>query len=195
MNIHNLIQMGFPGGSDGKESAYQCRRTGFDTWVRKIFCAHFICVFFPPLLNSFCFGYIRTISVLYCAHHCMIFSLGICDFLEEISRLSNSIDLLYLLALITEEGFISPCNPLGLFIQMCIVFFFPFVFSFTPLLSSLWGLIMLPFCISFSWGWSWSLSPVQCHEPHSIVHQALLSIRSRPKSISHFHCIIIRDLI
>jgi len=30
-----------------------------------------------------------------------------------------------------------------------------------------------PFCISFPCGWSWSLSPVQCHEPHSIVHQAL----------------------
>ena len=31
----------------------------------------------------------------------------------------------------------------------------------------------LLFCISFSWGWSWSLSPVQCHELLSIVHQAL----------------------
>ena len=29
------------------------------------------------------------------------------------------------------------------------------------------------FCISFPLGWSWSLSPVQCHEPPSIVHQAL----------------------
>ena len=29
------------------------------------------------------------------------------------------------------------------------------------------------FCISFSWGWSWFLSPVQCHKPLSIVHQAL----------------------
>ena len=29
------------------------------------------------------------------------------------------------------------------------------------------------FCISFSWGWSWFLSPVQCHKPPSIVHQAL----------------------
>ena len=27
-------------------------------------------------------------------------------------------------------------------------------------------------CISFPSGWSWSLSPVQCHESHSIVHQA-----------------------
>ena len=31
--------IGFPGGSDGKESAYQgrrCKRRGFDSWVRKI---------------------------------------------------------------------------------------------------------------------------------------------------------------
>ena len=28
---------------------------------------------------------------------------------------------------------------------------------------------ILTFCISFPWGWSWSLSPVQCHEPWSIV--------------------------
>ena len=31
----------------------------------------------------------------------------------------------------------------------------------------------LLFFISFSWGWSWFLSPVQCHESPSIVHQAL----------------------
>ena len=35
---------------------------------------------------------------------------------------------------------------------------------------------ILPFCISFSWGWSWSLPPVQCHEPPSIVLQALYQI-------------------
>ena len=53
---------------------------------------------------------------------------------------------------------------------------------------------ILLFCISLSWGWCWSLSPVQCHEPPSIVHQALcLQIQSL-KSISHFHCIIIRCL-
>ena len=33
--------------------------------------------------------------------------------------------------------------------------------------------VILLFCISFSWGWSWFLSPVQCREPPSIVHQAL----------------------
>ena len=28
--------MGFPGGSDDKESACQCRRLGFNSWVGKI---------------------------------------------------------------------------------------------------------------------------------------------------------------
>ena len=32
---------------------------------------------------------------------------------------------------------------------------------------------ILLFCISFSWGCSWFLTPVQCHEPLSIVNQAL----------------------
>ena len=35
---------------------------------------------------------------------------------------------------------------------------------------------ILPFCSSSSWGWSWSLPPVQCQEPHSIVHQVLYQI-------------------
>ena len=29
-------KMGFPGGSDGKESASSCRRPRFDPWIRKI---------------------------------------------------------------------------------------------------------------------------------------------------------------
>ena len=37
------------------------------------------------------------------------------------------------------------------------------------------------FLISFPWGWSWSLSPVQCHEPQSIVHQALCLSDLAPK--------------
>ena len=47
----------------------------------------------------------------------------------------------------------------------------------------------------FSWGWSCSLSPVQCHEPPPIVLQALCLSDLVLKSISHFHCIIIRDVI
>ena len=54
--------------------------------------------------------------------------------------------------------------------------------SFPPLLlaSLLSQLFVRPpqtaillFCISFSWGESWFLSPVQCHKPPFIVHQAL----------------------
>ena len=46
-------------------------------------------------------------------------SLGISNFLEEISSLSHSIVFLYFFALITEEGFlISPCYSLELCIQM-----------------------------------------------------------------------------
>ena len=46
-----------------------------------------------------------SISVLYCAHLCMKYSLGISNSLEEISSLSHSIVFLYFFALITEEGF------------------------------------------------------------------------------------------
>ena len=52
--------------------------------------------------------------------------------------------------------------------------------------------------ISFSWGWFWSPPTVQCHEPPSIVLQALLSIKSNPLNLSdlipicHFHSIIVR---
>ena len=45
----------------------------------------------------------------------MKYSLGISNFLEEISSLSHSIVFLYFLALITEEGFLSsPCYSLEL---------------------------------------------------------------------------------
>ena len=33
-----MTHFGFPGGSDGKELALQCRRPGFNPWVRKIPC-------------------------------------------------------------------------------------------------------------------------------------------------------------
>ena len=107
-------------------------------------------------------------------------SLGISNFPEEIASLSHSIVFLYFFALITEEGLlISPCYPLELCIQMGISFLFSFAFC-----SLLFRAILRPpqttilsFNISFSWGWSWSLSPVQCHESPSIVHQ---TIRSNP---------------
>ena len=46
-------------------------------------------------------------------------SLGISNFLEEISSLSHSVVFIYFFALIAEEGFlISPCYSLELCIQM-----------------------------------------------------------------------------
>ena len=61
-------------------------------------------------------------------------SLGISNFLEEISSLSYSIVFLYFFALLTEEGFlISPCYSLELCIQMGLSFLFSFAFHFkTP---------------------------------------------------------------
>ena len=83
-------------------------------------------------------------------------SLGISNFLEEISSLSHSIVFLYFFALITKEGFlISPCYSLELCIQMGISFLFFFAFHFSSFLSyfvrpphiNIWL-----FYISFSWG-------------------------------------------
>ena len=104
-------------------------------------------------------------------------SLGISNFLEEISSLSHSVLFLYVFALIAEEGFlISPCYSLELCIQMAISFLFLLCFSllfFSQLFLRPPQKAILLFCISFPWGWSWSLSAVQCHEPLSIVHQVL----------------------
>ena len=67
----------------------------------------------------------------------MKYSLGISNFLEEISSLSHSIVFLYLFALITEKGFlISPCYSLELCIQMGISFLFSFAGSYGSSISS-----------------------------------------------------------
>ena len=59
-------------------------------------------------------------------------SLGISDFLEEISSLSHSIISLYFFALISEEGFlVSSYYSLELCIQRGIFFLFSFAFSFS----------------------------------------------------------------
>jgi len=77
------------------------------------------------------------------AHLFMKCSLGISNFLEEISSLSHSIVFLCFFALITEEGFlISPCYFLELCIQMGISFLFSFAFrlkrkTFSSFLSSM----------------------------------------------------------
>ena len=60
-----------------------------------------------------------------------MFSLGISNFLEEISSLSHYVVFLYFFALIAEEDFlISPCYSLELCIQVLISFLFSFAFHF-----------------------------------------------------------------
>ena len=54
-------------------------------WVTKTFFVEFFCLFLQPLLNLFCFCKVHTVSVLYCAHLGMKYSLGVSNFLEEIS--------------------------------------------------------------------------------------------------------------
>ena len=75
-------------------------------------------------------------------------SLGISNFLEEISSLSHSIVFLYFFALITEEDFlISPCYSLELCIQMGISLLFSISFCFSSFLSYLEALLRQPFCL------------------------------------------------
>ena len=83
-------------------------------------------------------GSVHTISVLYCAHLCRKYSLGISNFPEEISSLSYSTVVLYFFSLTTEEGFlISPCYSLELCIQMSIFFLFSLALHFFSFLSYL----------------------------------------------------------
>ena len=103
-------------------------------------------------------------------------SLGISNFLEEISSFSQSIvssvslpwslrkAFLSLLAILVNSAFKWVIFP---FLLCLSLLFFSQLFVRPPQ-TTIW-----PFCISFSWGRSWSLPPVQCHEPPSIVLQAL----------------------
>ena len=150
-------------------------------WVIKTLIVYF-CVFLQPL-NIFCSVRPITIAVLCCAHLSMKYSLGISNFLEEISSLPHSIVFLYCFALFTLEGFlISPCYSLELCIQMGLsfLFFFAFLFSsFSLFVRPPQATIRLLAC--FSWGWSWSLPPVWCYKPPSIVFWHF--IRSNPLNI------------
>src|SRR5574337_45069 len=75
-------------------------------------------------------------------------SLGISNFLEELSSLSHSVVFLYFFALIAEEGFlISPCYSWELCIQILISFLFSFAFCFSSFHSYLQGLPRQPFCL------------------------------------------------
>jgi len=120
--------------------------------------------------------YFMHCSVLYRAHLCMKCSLGISNFLEEISSLSHSVGFLYFFALIAEEGFLSLLAILWNSAFRCLYLSFsPLLFTSLPFTaickaSSDSHLAFLHF---FSMGMI--LIPVSCtmSQTSVIVHQAL----------------------
>ena len=138
-------------------------------WVVKIFFVQFFCVFLPPLLNIFCFllGPYHFYPLLCPSLHEMFPCIS--NFLEEISSVSHSIVFLYFFA----RGRLSYLFLLFFGTVNSNGYIFPFLLCFSQLFVRPPQTALLLFCISFAWGWSWFLSPVQCHKPPFIVHQAL----------------------
>ena len=105
-------------------------------------------------------------------------SLGISNFLEEISRLSHSVVCIYFFSLITEEGFcISLCYSLELCIQMLVSFLFSFALAsllFTVIYKS-FSDRHFAFLHLFSMGMVCTMSRTSVHNS-----SGTLSIRSSP---------------
>ena len=95
-----------------------------------------------------------TISDLYCAHLCIKYSLGISNFLEEISSLSHYIFPLFLC--IDRWGRLSYLSMLFFETLHSNGNIFPFLLCFCLLFSQIFvrspQTAILLFCISFSWG-------------------------------------------
>ena len=121
-------------------------------------------------------------------------SLGISNFLEEISSLSHSIVFLYFFALITEAGFlISPCYSLELCIHMGVSFLFPLIFI---------SLLFMAICKASSeshfafFAFLFLGDGLDHHLLYNIMNLCPYFIRHSVsqiyllESISHFHCII-----
>ena len=89
----------------------------------------------------------------------MKYSLGISNFLEEISSLSHSVVFFCFFALVTQEGFlISPCCSLELCIQMSIFFLFSLAFQFSSVTQ---------LCPTLC-------DPIDCSTPGFLAHHHLL---------------------
>ena len=116
-------------------------------------------------------------------------SLGIFNFLEEISSLSHSIVFLCFFALITEEGFlISPCYSLELCIQMGISFLFSLLFTsllFTAICKASSDSHFSHFAFLHFFFLQMVLINVSCTMSRNSVHSSsgTLSIRSNPLNL------------
>ena len=139
-------------------------------WVMKTFLrSSSVCSCHLFLISS---ASVRPIPlVIYCVHLCMKYSLGISNFLEEISSLSHSVVFLYSFEIFHLKR---------LFILLAVLWnsILRVYLSFSPLpfISLLFTAICkassdshFAFLHFFSWGWFWSLPPVLCYKPLSIV--------------------------
>ena len=123
-------------------------------------------------------------------------SLGISNFLEEISSFSHSIVFLYFFAVITEEGFlISPCYSLELCIQVGIPFLFSFAFHFSSFLAICKASSNNHFSFLHFFFLEMFLITASCTMSWTSVHSSSSTLSDLIPWICHFHCIIVRDLI
>ena len=110
------------------------------------------------------------ISVLYCVHLCMKYSLGISNFFEQISRLSHSIFFLYFFALISYNGFlISPCYSWNSVLD-------GYIFPFSPLLFA--SLLFSAICKTSSD--SNDIGIIQPHITWPWCHSSVTLIQQKP---------------
>ena len=113
----------------------------------------------PPLLNVFCFCYIRTISVLF-----FVPIFAWCVSLVSVILLKRSLVfpiLWFSLHCSLRKAFFSllcyslkPCIPMGI----SFLFSFAFCFFFFSAVYKPSSDNRFAFCISFSWGWFWPSS-------------------------------------
>ena len=139
-----------------------------------LFCIIFLCI-----LAIFCFCYVHTISVLYRAHLAWNVPLVSLIFLKRSLvfpiLLLSSISLHWSL----RKAFLSLLATLWnstfrcLYLSFSPLFFSSLLFTATCKASSDSHFAVLHFFLGEC---SWFLSPVQCHEPPSIVHPALYQI-------------------
>ena len=125
-------------------------------------------------------------------------SLGIPNFLEQLSSLSHSIVFLYFFALIAKEGFlISTCYSLKFCIQMGISLIFSLAFHFSSFYSYCKTSSDSHFAFLHFFFSGMVLIPASCTISRTSIHSSsgTWSIRSNPLNLLfHFYCIIIRDL-
>ena len=126
-------------------------------------------------------------------------SLDISNFLEEISSLSQSIVFLYSFAVFTSESFLISLDKRFSGTLCSFGCIFPSPLPFTSLLSSAIYKDSsdnhFAFLNFFFFGMI--LITTSCTMLQTSIHSSsgTLSTRSNPLNISHFHCIVIRDLI